>query len=318
MLPSPGMLESLARHFCVLPGTALHSSSFFSLAAASSAGRSSARGPTTLQLRRSASPPALPRGKRKCRPQPRLDNWNPEYVHRQPEEPVDHVKENLERVREASLAVARSRPPGRAVWLLPGDAPYYSSQSLNGRQVALAALREHLNREDPRARHSYALAFASLSLDPVDEEEARCDERRRSRAAWRTARGFAVPGPSDGQRDNEHPLRPDSARREELCKARALPTGRSRKTVAVWHGDGRGFGERGRPDIVREEILNVVPRFKRHCRGAGCVMVVTLDLQSGGCCRLDLPARRLEQQTRFLNLNSDNFLVSAFCFGAIS
>ncbi|XP_075928088.1 uncharacterized protein FLJ43738-like, partial [Petromyzon marinus] len=232
MLPSPGMLESLARHFCVLPGTALHSSSFFSLAAASSAGRSSARGPTTLQLRRSASPPALPRGKRKCRPQPRLDNWNPEYVHRQPEEPVDHVKENLERVREASLAVARSRPPGRAVWLLPGDAPYYSSQSLNGRQVALAALREHLNREDPRARHSYALAFASLSLDPVDEEEARCDERRRSRAAWRTARGFAVPGPSDGQRDNEHPLRPDSARREELCKARALPTGRSRKTVA--------------------------------------------------------------------------------------
>ncbi|XP_061408046.1 uncharacterized protein LOC133342722 isoform X1 [Lethenteron reissneri] len=221
MLPSPGMLESLARHFCVLPGTALHSSSFFSLAAAaaSSAGRSSARGPSTLQLRRSASPPALPSGKRKCRPRPRLDNWNPEYVHRQPEEPVDHVKENLERVREASLAVARCRPPGRAVWLLPGDAPYYSSQSLNGRQLALSALREHLNREDPRARHSYALAFASLSLDPVDEAEARRDERRRSRAAWRTARGFAVPGPSDSQRDNEHPLRPDSARREELRKA---------------------------------------------------------------------------------------------------
>ena len=69
--------------------------------------------------------------------------------------------------------------------------------------------------------HTYNPDFHhSMTMAPVNVEEAKKAEEVASKEKWRTPAGFVFPGRKSMIQSNVHPMKPGSPRREELKEVR--------------------------------------------------------------------------------------------------
>lgn len=71
--------------------------------------------------------------------------------------------------------------------------------------------------KDPGSIFTYCPEYNSASVVTVDSDDKKKEEMK-AKAKWLTPKGFVAPGSKSAQESNHHPLKPGTARRDELNK----------------------------------------------------------------------------------------------------
>nr|XP_018669380.1 uncharacterized protein LOC100176752 [Ciona intestinalis] len=149
-----------------------------------------------------------------------IDNKNSQFMEliRQRdyvEAQADYVTLNIVAVQEAGK---RRRPLHPTVGSLSLDIPAhnYSTQTLNTTELAKDKLRQMLLQQDPDARYAYHPTYNSAMLVPINVDAYYKEQDEAARRAWKTEQGMLFPGMKSSRECNEHPLKPDDSRIEEL------------------------------------------------------------------------------------------------------
>ncbi|KAM9443555.1 uncharacterized protein FLJ43738 [Clarias gariepinus] len=159
--------------------------------------------------------------KRKYTP---LDSFNKNYLawkHSQANQELytkHFIQANIEDIQRATSDLQTLKPKVFVAEVDDGQLAHnYSIQTFNSTSLAKELLRKEMAKV-PSRRFTYSQHYHSLSVDPVDIEDERKALEARSRAAWRTWKGFICHDVRNSMESNQHPQQPDEARVDELRK----------------------------------------------------------------------------------------------------
>jgi hypothetical protein len=91
----------------------------------------------------------------------------------------------------------------------------YSTQKLNSTEQSREVLRQRL-AQDPHHRYTYSQEYHSMTVVPVNEEEASKLKEEERRKKWLTSEGFRYPLVPSSLSSNAHPKHPHESRVEDL------------------------------------------------------------------------------------------------------